>query len=196
MLLFYLASQLAAPTSVGPPTWFKADDYPISHIQAGRSFELKIRLTVKADGSLQGCSIEHSSGDKEFDKYNCALVLSRAKFSPALAADGTPVIGVYRARVSWKMDDRKPKSGTGDLELTVDKLPSGVESPAMVQLAIAVDSDGRPSDCAAGNADQNAALARIACAQLVQSFRAIPARLPTGELVPSVQTASVTFVSR
>ena len=181
---------------IGPPNWFKADDYPMQFVEAGVSAEIKFRITVRPDGGLQGCAIEESGGNKDFDKYTCALTLSRAKFAPARSADGTPIIGVHRARVTWMMDDRKPTKTTGDLELTVAKLPSGLDSPTFIGVAIAVDSAGRPSECASTKAEQNAALVRVACAELVRTYRAIPARLPSGELVPSVQTASVKFISQ
>ena len=196
MLFLFLASQLTAPTTLGPASWYKADDYPIQYIQAGRSFDVSLRATVRADGSLQGCAIEKSSGEKDFDKYNCALLLSRAKFSPAKDRDGRPVLGIYRSRVTWMIDHRKPKASAGDLELTVADLPAGLSSPTNIHVAVEVDGAGRAIDCANGKSDQNAALVKAACTQLLQSYRAIPARLPSGELVPSVQSATVSFVSQ
>lgn len=195
MLVLLLASQLAAPTTLGPANWYKADDYPIQYIQAGRSFDISLRATVRPDGGLQGCAIEKSSGEKDFDKYNCALLLSRARFSPAKDRDGRPVLGIYRSRVTWMMDDRKPKAGAGDLELTVANLPAGLSSPAYIHVALAVDGTGRATDCAKGKPDQNAALLKAACTQLLRSYRAIPARLPSGALVPSVQSATVSFIT-
>lgn len=196
MLLLFVASQLAAPTTTGPANWYKPDDYPIQYIEAGRSFDISLRLTVKPDGNLQGCAIEKSSGEKAFDKYNCALLLSRAKLNPAKDKDGRPALGIYRTRVTWRTDDRKPMPGAGDLELTVAKLPAGLSSPTYIQVALAVDGTGHATDCASGKPDQNAALVKAACAQLLRSYRAIPARLPSGELVPSVQSASVSFLSQ
>jgi TonB family protein len=196
MLVLFLASQLAGPTTTGPANWYKPDDYPIQYIEAGRSFDISLRLTVKSDGSLQGCAIEKSSGEKAFDKYNCALLLSRAKFSPAKDKDGRPTLGIYRTRVTWRTDDRKPQAGPGDLELTVATLPAGLSSPINIQVALAVDSVGRGTDCAGSKPDQNAALVQAACAQLLRSYRAIPARLPSGELVPSIQTATVSFLTQ
>jgi TonB family protein len=196
MLLLFLVSQLAAPTTTGPAGWYKADDYPIQYIEAGRSFDISLRLTVKPDGSLQGCAIEKSSGEKSFDKYNCALLLNRAKFSPAKDKEGRPILGIYRTRVTWKTDDRKPQPGAGDLELTVKRLPSGLSSPTYIQVALAVDGTGRASDCTGGKPDQNAALVKTACTQLLRSYRAIPARLPSGDLVPSVQSATVSFLTQ
>ena len=196
MLLLLLALQLAAPTTLGPANWYKADDYPIQYIQAGRSFDISLRATVRPDGSLQGCAIEKSSGEKDFDKYNCALLLSRAKFSPAKDRDGRPALGIYRTRVTWMIDNRKLKASAGDLELTVANLPAGLSSPTYVHVALAVDGTGRATDCADGKPDQNAALVKAACTQLLRSYRAIPARLPSGDLVPSVQSATVSFVSQ
>ena len=195
MLLLLLASQLASPTIVGPANWYTPDDYPIEYIHDGRSFVVRLRATVRADGSLQGCAIEESSGEKDFDKYNCALLLKRAKFTPAKDKDGRPTLGVYRGHVTWAVsDDRIPKSQQrGDLELTVANLPPGLQSPAFIYVAVAVDAAGRATDCAS-TPNQNVSLGKAACAQVLRSYRAIPARLPSGELVPSVQPATVIFV--
>ena len=190
-----LALQLAAPVP-NKVSWAKPDDYPMQYIQAGRTFDVDLRATIRADGTTQGCSVEKSSGEIAFDKYNCGLFLSRVKFKPATDASGKPIVGVFRTRVVWILDFRKPKPNSGDIELTIAKLPDGLKSPTSIDVALAIDSAGKPSDCASGEPDQNAALVKTACAQLVRSYRAIPARLPNGEPVPSVQTARVSFISQ
>lgn len=194
MLILLLAAQLSAPNP-NPASWIKANDYPAQYVKAGRSFEVDIRATVRPDGSVQECSIEKSSGEKAFDKYNCALLISRTKFRPATDANGQPVLGVFRTRVAWQLEDRKPQGTAGDLELTIAKLPDGLKSPALIDVALAVDSTGQPTDCANAKQEQNAVLVKAACSQLVRSYRAFPARSATGERVPSVQTAQVTFLS-
>ena len=195
MLIMLLASQLSAPVP-DKPSWVRSDDYPSQYIEAGRAFDIDLRATIRADGTPQGCSIEKSSGELKFDKYNCGLLLSRVKFKPATDASGQPIVGVFRTRVFWMLDFTKPKPQLGDIELTIAKLPAGLKSPTWIEVALAVDGAGKPSDCASGKPDQNAALVKTACSQLVRSYRAIPARLPNGEAVPSVQTAKVSFLNK
>ena len=194
LIMLLLASQLSAPAP-DKVSWARNDDYPTQYIEAGRAFDIDLRATIRADGTAQGCSIEKSSGEVKFDKYNCGLLLSRVKFKPAIDASGQPIVGVFRTRVSWMIDYHKPKPQSGDIELTIAKLPAGLKSPTWIDVALAVDSAGKPSDCASGKPDQNAALVKTACLQPVRSYRAIPARLPNGEPVPSVQTAKVSFLS-
>ena len=195
MLTLFLALKLSAPVPT-PTNWLKVDDYPMQYVKAGRTFDVDLRTTVRANGTAQECSIEKSSGEPEFDKYNCGLLLRRLKFKPATDAAGKPVVGVFRNRVAWTLDNRKMKPRTGDIEVTVAKLPAGLKFPTLIDVAVSVDSAGKPSDCSSGKPDQNAALLKIACAQLVQTYRATPARLTGGEAVPSVQNAIVSFVNR
>jgi len=124
------------------------------------------------------------------------LFLSRVKFKPATNASGQPILGVYRTRVFWMLESRKLKPQSGDIELTIAKLPAGLKSPTWIDVALAVDGAGKPSDSASGKPDQNAALVKTACLQLVRSYRSIPARLPNGKAVPSIQTAKVSFLSQ
>ena len=194
MIILYLASQLSAPTPT-PLHWIRNDDYPRQYIEAGRSFEIDIRATVRPDGTIQDCSVEKSSGDQAFDKFNCVLLIKRAKFKPATDVHGQPAFGVFRTRTKWMLDYGKEKRSPGDLKLSVAKLPDKLKSPTFVIVAVAVDTASQPSDCASAMQDQNMALVKVACAQLVRSYRALPARLPTGEVIPSIQTARVTFVS-
>lgn len=194
MLILLLVSQLSAPVA-DKVTWVKPDDYPMQYIEAGRSFEIDLRATIQLDGTAKGCSAEKSGGDVAFDKYNCGLLLRRVKFKPATDSSGKAIVGVFRTSISWIVDYRKLKPRAGDIELTVAKLPAGLTSPTSVHVALAVDKTGKPSDCAGNGSNQNAALLKTACAQLVKSYRAIPARLASDELVPSVQTAKVSFFS-
>lgn len=193
MLIMLLAAQLSAPAPT-PQLWLRIEDYPAQYVQEGRTFEVYLRATVRADGTAQGCAIEKSSGEIAFDKYNCGLLLKRARFKPASDASGQPMVGVFRQRVAWVLDG-KPKPDSGDIELTVAKLPSGLKSPTLIAIALEVDRDGQPGDCASGKPDQNSALVKAACGQLARSYRAIPARL-NGEAVPSVQSATAVFLSR
>lgn len=56
-------------------------------------------LNIGADGKPTKCSILSSSGNKEVDDAVCPLVMERAKFTPAIAADGTPTHSFYMVRI-------------------------------------------------------------------------------------------------
>lgn len=192
MIFLFLASQLAAPMPK-PQSWLRNNDYPIKYVEAGRSFDVLLRTTVRPDGTVQDCAIERSSGEVDFDRYNCALLIKRVKFKPASDAAGRPALGVVRSQARWVLDQGKATPAMGDIELTVAKLPAKLKSPTLVAVAIATDAAGRTSDCVAIDENQHAALVKAACRQLVKSYRAIPARSPAGEPLPSIQNATVTF---
>ena len=195
MLILLLASLLSAPVP-DKIIWVRPDDYPLKYVEAGRQFTIGLRATIRPDGTAQECSIEQSGGDVAFDKYNCELLLRRVRFTPATDASGKPTIGIFRQRIAWILDYRKPKPNLGDIEVTIAKQPDGLKSPTWIDVALAVDNSGKPSGCASGKPDQHPSLVRTACAQLINSYRAMPARLTTGEAVASVQSAKVSFVTR
>src|SRR4051812_28790294 len=89
MLLLALAAQLSLPAPANAHVHdvrelFSADDFP-DYLQGHSSLRRMVytRTTVRPDGSVQGCTAEASSGDAKLDAYTCAIILKRAKFTPA-----------------------------------------------------------------------------------------------------------------
>lgn len=85
-----------------PAKWFRPEDYPAGLSRMGMGGAVIIRLLVGADGSVQKCQVTKSGGDKAFQDATCKAAMKRARFRPAIAADGQPSASVWIKRVNWK----------------------------------------------------------------------------------------------
>ncbi|WP_394662255.1 TonB family protein [uncultured Sphingomonas sp.] len=85
-----------------PANWFKPGDYPAGASQMGMAGAVVVRLLVGPDGSVQNCAVAKSGGDKVFQDATCRAATARAKFKPAIAADGQPIASVWIRRINWK----------------------------------------------------------------------------------------------
>jgi TonB family protein len=76
-------------------------DYPPQLIDDGVQGRTVVRLTVSADGRATECATVASSGAPALDERTCQSILGRARFAPALGADGRPVALRYVVPVLW-----------------------------------------------------------------------------------------------
>ena len=86
------ASRHALPTS-DPQTWLGKEDYPREMLQARRGGAVHVRLIVNEQGRVARCigiASEGSLGD-----VTCNALIERARFVPALDAEGQPMTGLF-----------------------------------------------------------------------------------------------------
>jgi hypothetical protein len=88
----------AVPTS-DPGRWLGPADYPTELLKKNESGVVHMRLMVDAQGKPTKCVVQ--TGGSEFDKVTCALLMRRARFSPALDAQGKPIASYYTNSVRW-----------------------------------------------------------------------------------------------
>jgi TonB family protein len=89
-------------TPIGSPgDWATPADYPKEAILAGASGDVSFLLTVGTDGKPKTCSIVASSKVIILNEETCRLVKRRARFTPAIGADGSAVESVYINRIRW-----------------------------------------------------------------------------------------------
>jgi protein TonB len=196
MLWIALAASLSAPVPANLGDWFGNDDFPAYLVEQQPGVWLVgIGVTVGPDGAVTNCSVESSSGVPGLDELTCKTVRARAKFRPSVSESGSPTVGVYRTYVGWdvtKMPATTSHVSNAVLNLSVQSLPNGINSPAAVRVMFAVDQQGRIGSCAAEptqpfeRIDNNPALVSVACEQLAKSYKPKPAS-------PSVQDAIVRF---
>jgi hypothetical protein len=197
------ATQLSAPVPKNLSDWFRHDDVPMYlMVQENGVWLVPVRMSVAADGSLETCDVEVTSGERRLDQLTCRLLMKRAKFKPARWADGTAAVGVYRTYAKWAVSTSPgvpPKVSYPDLDLTVQALPSGIRSPAFVRVMFQVDAHEHPSSCIAEPTPaldyvrNDPRLVQIACEQLLKVYKPVAAKDPTGKPIPSVQDALVRF---
>jgi TonB family protein len=102
----------AAAKPVGPrepvpvnQAWITGSDYRSSMISAGVEGRVGFRLVVNITGRSDSCEIAESSGNPELDQLTCTLVTRRARFRPAIDAEGNEVPGVFEGSVNWTIPD-------------------------------------------------------------------------------------------
>jgi protein TonB len=102
------------PSPVGPPPVaarspvlrsgsISNQDYPASAIRAGAQGAVTMRVAVKEDGQVDGCTILASSGNRALDGTTCGLAISRFRFTPAHDATGRPIRGERAWTVRWSL---------------------------------------------------------------------------------------------
>jgi hypothetical protein len=200
MLWIALAAQVAVPAPESPGKWFKGRDTPEYLIQRTGVWWVPVRVTVGPDGKILSCKAERRSEFPQLDGHTCGIIRRRAKFRPA-QINGAPAYGVYRTRIRYAVAHTPydlPKIPHADVDVYVDRLPSGLKSPRLVKVAFVVDASGGKSSCAVDHAanlergDNDPELISIACEQVTKQYPATPASI-SGSPVVSVQNAVVQF---
>jgi len=86
-----------------PSGWVGSLDYPQGMLSAGKQAIVNFRLMVDTEGKPTACEVQRSYADKLFDQITCSTLMRRARFEPALDAQGTPVPSFYLNTVTWIM---------------------------------------------------------------------------------------------
>lgn len=96
------ASLTRAARSILPlPQYFSSADYPKQPLGAGDSGASRIMMMIDETGVLKDCMVVETSGIASLDAQGCAVLLVRARFSPALDAAGKPTRSVQTYRIRW-----------------------------------------------------------------------------------------------
>jgi hypothetical protein len=89
----------AAPAG-NPGSWLSTADYPAAMLRAGRSAAVHFRLMIDEAGAPTDCVVQTAVGSG-FDELTCRLLRKRARFTPALDAQGRPIPSFFASSVSW-----------------------------------------------------------------------------------------------
>jgi len=85
--------------------WVTDADYKPRWLREGLSGQIKLDLTIGADGRVADCLIARSSGHAVLDEASCKLLTKRARFEPARDAQGKPARGTFSTTIRWKLPD-------------------------------------------------------------------------------------------
>ena len=188
-------NSLTAPEPVNPWSVFRVSDYPKRALVNNEGGFARYEATIDPTGKVERCDLLVETGVADLDSATCRLFRSRARFKPALDADGQPTFGVVRAWNSWQagkwLQASRPRSF--DLSLALSRLPSNVASPTYVSVIAAVDEAGRMKACRPASPGQEPKLKELACAQVMALKDWSPARTKSGTPVSSVQLITVQF---
>lgn len=89
-----------------PGKWVTTADYPLAAVNAGEEGSTRFTLTIDAQGRPTACVIDSSSGSSTLDEQACLLLVQRARFVPAFAENGQPVVGEYSSTIRWEIPTR------------------------------------------------------------------------------------------
>jgi periplasmic protein TonB len=80
-----------------PGMWFsnQADTLPSQFVRGHWEGRVSALVVVGRDGAVERCAILHTSGDGGVDVDICTGLSRRARFFPALDADGGPAPDYY-----------------------------------------------------------------------------------------------------
>jgi hypothetical protein len=95
------------PTS-NPGRWVLENDYPKDMLIEGQPAIVEFRLNVDGQGNATACHIQATTRLKEFDDAVCKALMKRAKFAPAIDAEGQPLASYYKNTVRFEIGGRRP----------------------------------------------------------------------------------------
>lgn len=95
-------SRRVAPIG-SPGEWIRNNDYPPRMRQLGYQGLVHFRLIVDERGMPKNCHIQLSTRPKDFDDAVCNKIMARARFDPALDADGKPIVSYYTNSARFSM---------------------------------------------------------------------------------------------
>jgi TonB family protein len=83
--------------------YFTGRDYPELAIQKQRGGSVKFALLIDETGKVADCTVTASSSVPVLDAQSCGILMTRARFKPAVGADGKPAKDAVGGTVSWRM---------------------------------------------------------------------------------------------
>lgn len=98
------ASSVTPAAPIGEPAqWITSDDYPADALRSGATGVVNFTLAIDETGKVTDCSVTETSGNQSLDDATCALMMARARFSPARDRAGQPVAWAFHRRVNWQL---------------------------------------------------------------------------------------------
>lgn len=86
-----------------PAAWATTGDYPGNLLRSETGGDVSFKLDVDAVGTPTDCAVIVTSKVEQLDKLTCKLMMQRARFRPALDANGLPASAHYINRVRWQV---------------------------------------------------------------------------------------------
>lgn len=93
-----------ATTVGGLDKIFSPEDYPEIAERNGETGRIKVRVSVDEQGRATSCTLTRSSGSKTLDEATCRILMKRARYAPALDAQGHAVASLYVTTILWLIE--------------------------------------------------------------------------------------------
>ena len=90
----FMAKSRAAMPANDPVRWVESDDYSLKELSSYSGEVVRARLVLDADGKIEKCMVDVAKHGP-FEQAVCGNIMTRAKFAPALDAEGKPFRSYY-----------------------------------------------------------------------------------------------------
>lgn len=94
---------VAAKAEANLVSYFKDDDYPDDAIRNENSGSTAFSLLIDEKGRVVDCMVTQTSGHALLDTQSCAIVKTRARFTPARDLAGKPTRDRATSRINWRL---------------------------------------------------------------------------------------------
>ena len=192
--------RISARARTNLASYVSTDDYPDEAMFNDEEGTTGFRLNIATDGSVSECKVISSSGSPSLDDATCAIMRSRARFSPARAADGSPITDTVVARVTWRIAQDSRAAFRGARPFPVHRAWAITALASLVQPAdrpqasfngttrfeVGIGPDGSVTDCTVRASSGSAPLDEAACRIVRERGRFAPGRDESGRMVPDI----------
>ncbi|WP_404337607.1 energy transducer TonB [Sphingomonas sp. MMS12-HWE2-04] len=93
------------PKPIDPERWLQVDDFPMEALRQSQSGMVQFRLDVDDQGKAGGCYVLGRTSPDLFADTTCKAVLQRARYRPAIDAEGHPVRSFAVRKVVWQIPE-------------------------------------------------------------------------------------------
>lgn len=122
---------------------FNEGNYPFWANKYGIEGALRFRVAVDASGRALGCEIVNSSGAPALDHPTCDLLMSQARFAPALDRRGRPIAGIYSRQIRWQLANREPHAVANSSERAIITVDADGHRQCRMEVSPGADPDPR-----------------------------------------------------
>jgi hypothetical protein len=193
LALIAMAGAVAIPDRAGSgESWLRPDDIPKSAFEAGNDGAFFIKAVVNPQGKVELCTVEGATVPVADREAFCKRVKQRFAYRPLTTAQSYYVLEENYAFILPTDWHRNPLAVPAHFSVDVQKLP-GTKKTVDVTVNVAVDAQGKLSDCSAPADAASAALARVACGQLPSLWVPMPEKNAAGQPVAYVRQLHVEF---
>ena len=93
----------APPRDPGNFDWMDDKDYPAAAMNKDQAGDVVARLGIDAKGKVTDCRVVATSGSKPLDEVTCKKALAKARFVPAVGANGRPTAAMRTVRAKFRL---------------------------------------------------------------------------------------------
>ena len=80
-------------------------DFPRQALAKVWSGTTSFVLLIDETGKVRDCTLTETSGIAVIDSRTCAVIAYKARFDPAIGANGKPVKSAFAQRITWRVTD-------------------------------------------------------------------------------------------